>query len=159
MANTLAVYLRNHEAAAHGGLALFRRAARSQRHRPWGHQIGAVGADVRTDLNTLHQLMRRRQVRTDRLQEVALQFGELIARAKPNGRLIRRSPLSDLIEVEAMLDAVHAKQCGWEALLAAGGVVATETSTLSDLRLRAEDQQRRLLQIHQEVAAHVFTSA
>ena len=104
--------------------------------------------------------MTRWRITPDRRLEIVLRVGEFIGRAKPNGRLLRRSPLSDLIEIEAMLDAVHAKQRGWAALKACGGhsneVSAAVSATVTDLDQRANDQQLRLEQIHREVAAQVL---
>src|SRR3954465_14618894 len=42
--------------------------------------------------------------------------GEKLARLKLNGRLLSRSPLSDLIEFEFIATAVLAKRCGFETL-------------------------------------------
>ena len=73
-----------------------------------------------------------------RPERLALRAGERVGRLKPNGHLVRRAPLSDLVEVEAGLDAVHAKACGWQALRAAPGLDAAVV--LDDLMRRAEDQ-------------------
>ena len=103
----LAIYLRNHEAADAGG-DLFARMVRSQADRPWGPDLVAVAAEVAQDVATLHGLASDRGVRPATVSSLALRAGERVGRLKPNGRLVRRSPLADLVEVEAGLDAVHA---------------------------------------------------
>ena len=154
MPDLLALYLRNHEAAARGGADLFRRAAASQRQRPYGGEVLALRDEVVEDLATLRGLMQRRGVRPDPVMGAAIQIGERIGRLKPNGHLLTRSPLSDLVEVEAMLDAVFAKANGWRALTAAG--LGEQEPALAELRNRADDQIRRLQELHGEVSAAVF---
>lgn len=150
----LAIYLRNHAAAADAGKDLFDRMARSQADRPWGPTLVAVATEVTQDVKTLRALLRDWGVRPDPWSSLALRAGERVGRLKPNGHLLSRAPLSDLVEVEAGLDAVHAKACGWQALLAAHG--SAVPADLDELAGRAEDQLARLRVVHATVAAAVL---
>ncbi len=150
----LAIYLRNHEAAASAGGDLFARMARSQRDRPWGPTVVDVAAEVAEDVRTLRDLLRVSGVRTGVMSSLALRAGERVGRLKPNGRLTSRSPLSDLVEVEAGVDALHAKACGWQALRTAYGSDAPVD--LDELSRRAEDQLARMRAVHTTVAAAVL---
>ncbi len=150
----LVIYLRDHEAAAVAGNDLFARMARAQTDRTWGPTLAAVAAEVADDLTALQGLLRDRGVRRDRLAGLALRAGERIGRLKLNGRLVRRAPLSDLLEVEAGLDAVHAKACGWHALRAAYG--STLPIDVVELARRADDQLERMRAVHATVAAVVL---
>ena len=150
----LAIYLRNHEAAASAGGDLFARMARAQADRPWGPVLVEVAAEVTRDVATLRGLLRDRGVRPGVLSSLALRAGERVGRLKPNGHLVRRAPLSDLVEVEAGLDAVHAKACGWRALRAVPGLALPSTSTTSSRR--AETQLTRMRAVHPTVAAAVL---
>ncbi len=147
----LAIYLRNHEAAARGGADLFARAARAQSPRPWGGELRTVSVDVREDLRSLRRLMRGWDVSPDPWSTFAVRLGERVGRLKPNGRVVRRSPLSDLVEVEAGLDAVHAKAAGWAVLRVAG--TPAPAVDLDELARRAADQLDRLTRVHRDVAA------
>lgn len=153
-ARWLAIYLRNHEAAASAGADLFARMAGSQATRPWGPGLVALSAEVAQDLQSLRALLRAQGVRPDPVSSLALRFGERVGRLKPNGAVVRRSPLSDLVEVEAGLDAVQAKAAGWQALRVAHGLQAPVD--LDELAHRAEDQRARLQVIHATVAATVL---
>jgi len=113
-----------------------------------------VAAVVAQDVATLRGLLRDWGVRPDAVGGLALRAGERLGRLKPNGQLVRRSPLSDLVEVEAGLDAVHAKACGWQALRAAHG--SDTPVDLDELERRAEDQLSRMRAIHATVAAAVL---
>ena len=106
------------------------------------------------DLRTLRGLLRSLGVRPDPLSSLALRAGERVGRLKPNGRLVRRSPLSDLVEVEAGLDALHAKAAGWAALRAVPGLDAPVP--LDDLERRAQGQVARMSAVHAAVAAAVL---
>lgn len=150
MSKPIAIYLRNHEAAARGGVDHFRRIARTQRARPWVKELTDLHAQVRKDLDQLQRLMRELGIRPDPLTGTAMRLAEKIGRAKPNGRLISRSPLSDLIEIEAAQDAVHAKSAGWRALISAE--LRPTSVNLDDLLHRAERQRDRLIDVHAEAA-------
>ena len=111
---------------------------------------------MQEDRATLRGIMRRAQVPPDLLMGTALQVGERLSRLKPNGRLVRRSPLTPLIEIEGLLDAVHAKAAGWWALDAAG-LGASIAPELPTLIARADSQIERLRAIHASVAAACST--
>lgn len=158
MSSSLTIYLRNHDAGARAGIDLFRRAAAGQRDHPWGPELADLATEVAEDARSLRQILRAARTGPDLVQGAALRLGERIGRLKPNGHLLRRAPLSDLIEVEGMLDAVRAKAAGWQAL----GTVAdppwagqVDTGVLHE---RALDQAARLAEIHRTVASRVFTA-
>jgi hypothetical protein len=149
-----ALYLQSHEGAAAAGAQFFRRVSHSHRSRAWGPEVSDLSREVAEDLRSLRRLMGREGVSRNLLLDAAMQAGELAGRLKPNGRLIRRSPLTDLVEVEGMLDAVRAKAAGWQALLAADpGRFAAEVEPLAE---RAEGQIDRLADLHRRVAAEVL---
>ena len=154
MPSQLAIYLRNHEAAAQAGYDLFRRTVANHRRKPYVNDLRELVAEAREDLASLRDLMQDLGVQPDPLLKMTLRLGERAGRLKPNGYLIRRAPLSDLVEIEGLLNAVHAKAAGWEALAAAG----VETVDVSSLVKRAEGQRERLAQIHRTVAAEALNS-
>ncbi len=154
----LAIYLRNHEAAAQAGRDLFRRTAASQRDRPYAGELAELATEVEQDLASLRAIMHAAGVTPDVVQGIVLRMGERIGRLKPNGRLLGRSPLSDLIEVEALLDAVRAKAAGWQALSRVPTPVWAETADTQVLYERALDQAERLTEMHRVAAARVFTA-
>ena len=154
----LAIYLRNHEAAAQAGRDLFRRTAASQRDRPYAGELAELATEIEQDLASLRAIMRAAGVSPDVLQGIALRVGERVGRLKPNGRLLRRSPLSDLIEIEALLDAVRAKAAGWHALSSVPTPDWGEAADVQALYERALDQAERLNEMHHDAAAQVFTA-
>ena len=148
----LEIYLRNHEAAARAGCDLFTRVARTHRGEAYAGELDALRREVHEDRATLRGIMRRAQVSPDLLMGTALQVAERLGRLKPNGRLVRRSPLTPFLEIEGLLDAVHAKAAGWWALDAARLSVISAPE-LASLRDRADSQIERLRAIHSSLAA------
>jgi hypothetical protein len=112
--------------------------------------------EVEADLKALRNIMRGHGVQPDPMLAVVLRIGERLARLKPNGHLVQRSPLSDLIEIEGMLDAVRAKAAGWQALTALHNRQPAATVGLDDLIHRVTSQTQRLATIHVAVAADVL---
>ena len=55
-------------------------------------------------------------MREKRVRQLAAAVGERVGRLKPNGALSRRSPLSNLVELEAMKLGVTGKLSLWRAL-------------------------------------------
>jgi hypothetical protein len=144
----LAVYLNDHLAAATGGLELFRRAAGSHpASRREG--LGRLCSEVQADRDSLRILMSRLDVAENQAMVALGWIGERVGRLKPNGYLVSRSPLADVVELEAMRAAVHAKLACWQVLRAVAvhdtRIAKTE---VEELIARAEDQEGRLYKLH-----------
>ena len=115
--DVLRTYLRTHWAASAAGVDLADRVAnRHHQCSDVGGILDSVASDVRTDRSLLRDLMRELDVRPGAVGPLAVHGAERVGRLKPNGRLVRRSPVSDLLEVEVLRSAVVAKRAAWEAL-------------------------------------------
>ncbi|MEB3369791.1 hypothetical protein [Saccharopolyspora mangrovi] len=155
----LAIYLNDHLAGATGGVELAARAARANRGGTpdISARIRALTEEVRADRRSLREIMASVGVKTTHHKVFAAWLGEKAARFKLNAGVFRRSPLSALIEVEALNVAVQGKARGWRTLLAAAerepGLDAQHLRTLLD---RAQQQLSELENLHHEVATQVF---
>jgi hypothetical protein len=158
MASSLEIYLQNHEAAAQAGSDFFRRTAANQRGRAYGDELRALAAEVKEDHRRLRAIMTKVGVRPNVPFGLALRLGERIGRMKPNGRLIRRAPLSDLIEIEGLLDAVSAKKSGWQALATIEPTPGIDPAEIDALLTRAEDQLSQLTVLHAQVSTNVLSA-
>jgi hypothetical protein len=113
----LEIYLADHLAAATAGVELVRRAARSNR----GNRTGDVLERLRVEIEEDRRMLRR--VVTDlgfaaSKPKVALAWtAEKVGRLKLNGRLRGYSPLSRVLELEALSAGIAGKQALWETLL------------------------------------------
>src|SRR4051794_31346229 len=144
----LSVYLNNHLGAAAGGVELFRRVARQHSATPDGDALSALARDVEEDRQSLRQMMARLDVSESVPHQALMWVGEKAGRLKPNGYLLSRSPLSDVIELEALRSAVAGKLSGWQTLRA---ISVRETrldrKELETLIERANSQMGRLYEI------------
>ncbi len=131
----LAIYLQDHLAAATGGLELFRRAAKSQLDPQRKTALARLAGEIGSDRDTLTGLMDQLGVARPPLRVAAGWVAEKVGRLKPNGTLLRRSPLSDVIELEAMRAGVAAKMDLWLLL---------QRLSTTDERLQATDFERLL---------------
>lgn len=146
----LTVYLQQHWAAAAGGRDLARRVASTHAGSEVGGPLQAVSLEVAEDQDALRAVMLLLGIRPQLLLPVAARLAERAGRWKPNGRLLHRSPVSDVIEVEALRAAVSGKRAGWDALLALGDdVEQVPVAEVRRLRERADDQLERLARVHE----------
>lgn len=146
----IAVYLRDHETAAQAGVRAFRRVAGSHRSRPWGSDLVHLASQVRDDLRTEQRILRARRVRRRRLAGPLASIGERLGRLKGNGAVVRRSPTTDVVELEALIAIVAMKRAHWRTLeLASIGDVVDATALVA----RADAQLRRLVSAHEQAAA------
>ncbi len=156
-ARLLKIYLQDHYAGATAGVALFRRAATSRRGDGAGPEIARLATEIAEDRQALREMMRSVRVRPAVGKAALAWAAERAGRIKPNGRLARRSPLSDVVELEGLLLAVNGKINGWQSLReVAEGDGRLEGSALQTLLRRADEQQERLLEIHRRSARSTF---
>ena len=98
----------------------------------------------------------RRDLRMQALSWVAERLGRL----KPNGRVVSRSPLAAVIDLEGLQAAVVGKAAGWRSL-----VELAQTDRRLDRRVyvalaeRAERQRAELVELHRAAAAEVLVQA
>ena len=138
----LAVYLRNHRAAAGGGVRLAQRVAREYAHTTAGPRLRDIADQIREDCTELDAVMRTLHVSPSTVGSVLAAAGERVGRLKPNGSPVRRSPLTPVVELEMLIAGVHAKAQGWCALRLR--VPTLDTTLLDRLLDRAADQAATL---------------
>jgi len=149
----LAIYLQDHYAASTAGLELFRRAAGAHKGTALGDILDALTLEVTSDRQALIDLMGLLDIRPDRVKAGAAWVGEKVGRLKPNGALLHRSPLSDVLELDAMCVGVQWKAAGWRLLkeISSADERLAEVD-FDDLLQRAEDQITRLESLRVSVA-------
>lgn len=149
----LGVYLNNHLTGANGGVDLFRRAAEQHRGTDVGDELAQLAEEVREDRAALRRVMRRLGVEENRPMTLLGKVGERVGRFKPNGFVVRRSPLSDVVELEALRVAVAGRTAGWQLLLVVAGDDAQLDRDEVEGRVRlAEEHAARLARLHLSMA-------
>jgi hypothetical protein len=115
-ADLLSIYLNDHLAGATGGVELFKRSASSQHDPMVRDELGRLGRQVVEDRDSLVQIMRRLGVQPRTYMSAIGWVGEKAGRLKPNGRIVKRSPVSDLAEFDALVLGVEGKLALWQLL-------------------------------------------
>ena len=111
-----AVYLNDHLAGSTAVIELVRRAAREHQNSELGVFLSRLGGEIAEDRMALRRLMAAAGARPQLPKVAAAWLAEKAARLKLNGRLVRRSPLSPLVELEAVEIGIYGKLLGWQAL-------------------------------------------
>jgi hypothetical protein len=112
----LEIYLNDHLAAATAWRDLARRAAASNRDSEYGSFLQRLAGEIAEDRESLISIMRARNVKVDPIKVLVAWGAEKVGRLKLNGRLLGYSPLSRLVELEALSLGVHGKLALWRSL-------------------------------------------
>ena len=144
-AELLGIYLNDHLAGATGGAELARRVAAARRSEEAGDALLRFAADVAADRAALLEIMAALDVPVRAYKVYAGWIGEKAGRLKLNGRLLARSPLSNLEELEMLRLGVEGKAAGWRTLrLLADTDPRLDRARLAELIARAESQRELL---------------
>ncbi|MFG2994839.1 hypothetical protein ACGFZK_37020 [Streptomyces sp. NPDC048257] len=154
----LEIYLNDHLAGASGGVSLIRRMARAHRGTPAGPPLAELAEQIAEDRESLREIMTALDVPAQWPRVVVARLAEKAGRAKLNGRLVSRSPLSDVLELEAMRIGVEGKALLWQSLgLLADPRHHLEPAAVDRLLTRARQQAAVLEELREEAARRSFT--
>ena len=147
-------YVRIHLTGAAAGIELFSRGTGLQddEARKVTHQIRQELFEERAFLRGLAEGI---GASDPRLPALAAQVGEKLGRLKPNGSLVHRTALTDVVDLEAMHDAVSGKVAGWYALLQVDDR-RVDKAEVERLLQQGLDQVERLRVVHQASARRAF---
>ena len=156
-AELLGVYTNDHLAAATGGIELVSRMLGQHRGSTYEPRLTELLAELREERAALESTMQSLGIPVRQYKQVATWVGEKLSRAKLNGHLLSRSPLSDLVEFEFIATAVLAKRAGFETLRELAAVDHRVDAALYErLIAQADKQHSWLADARREVAARVF---
>jgi hypothetical protein len=112
----LSTYLNDHLTGATFGVQLARRARDQNEGTPVGRYLAELAEEIEADRETLKRMMEAVGAGEDSIKQKVAWLAEKGGRLKPNNRLFGYSPLSRVIELEALSLGVEGKRCLWEAL-------------------------------------------
>jgi hypothetical protein len=147
----LGIYLNDHLTGATAGTELARRMA-AQPSAP-GAELQRMAEEITEDRSSLIDMMSSLGVPAHSYKTYLGWIAEKAGRLKPNGRLVSRSPLSSLEELEMLALAVTGKAAGWRTLR----VLADTDDRLNPARLdaliaRAREQADLLEELRRQAA-------
>ncbi len=156
-AELLGVYVNDHLAAATGGIELVSRMIGVHRGARWEQPLGQLLGELREERSALLGVTRALGIPVRQYKQLGVWLAEKVSRVKLNGRLLSRSPLSDLVEFEFLASAVRGKRSGFETLRIRAEVDdRLDRAELDRLIDQAHRQYEWLTEARREVAAEVF---
>ena len=156
-ADLLSIYTNDHLAASVGGIELVKRMLGEHRGSDYEQPLEQLLGELREENASLSAMIEALGFNIRRYKQLALWFGEKLSRAKLNGRLMSRSPLSALVEFEFLASAVRAKRSGFETLREVAEIEPRlDRAELDRLIEQANRQYEWLTHTRRDVAAAVF---
>jgi len=145
----LRLYLADHRAGSVGGISLARRMASSE-HRH-ASQVKVLEGELNESQHGLDRIMSLVGAQRSAVKDAVAAAGERLGRLKSNGRFVRRSPLSDVVELELLACGLAGQRQLWRALSNLGDELPAEArSIVADRSTVVEDQIGRVDAWHQE---------
>ena len=153
-ATLLTVYLQDHHAGSVGGIELAKRCAKSNTQEPLGGFLRAFIEGLQVSQDMLEEVMAHHGIVPSPVKSPLALVAERVGRAKLNGQLVGYSPLSRLVELEALTAGVETQHNLWRTLkaLPAGSL---PPSVDADERIARTQKQREELEEHRADAARV----
>jgi hypothetical protein len=153
----LDIYLDDHRAGAAAGTRLARRLYHSNAGGPWAEDLKDLSRRIDGDCHTLDAVRGALGVSGGLLKAVAAVTVERLGRFKLNGRVLGYSPLSRVIELEALTSGIITKKRLWRAL----GAAARSRPDLAPfdfamLESDADDQLELLGRVHEWASSQAF---
>ena len=143
----LEIYLADHLAASTAGLALARRTAESNAGTPLGDALRRLSTEIEDDRRTLQTIVAELGFRESKAKDAVAWLGEKVGRLKLNGQVRGYSPLSRILELEALSVGVAGKLALWQSLESAPAV--RERLSGFDLDQLAERARRQRAEIEE----------
>lgn len=161
MTEPLAIYLNDHLMGATSGSELARRIAKQHAQSSAGQTLVRIADEIAQDRAALLEVMGELGVPVRRYKIGIGWAVEKAGRAKTNGFLVRRAPLSSMIELESLRLGVEGKRLMWQAVRALHGQQAAglDPDRLTDLLQRATNQAEILEELQLQAATSILNAA
>lgn len=145
----LSIYLNDHLTGVIAGTELARRVSRTH------PELRVLADDVDSDRKELLDFMREAGVESRPHKAAIGWLSEKAGRLKYNGRVLGRSPLSDVLELEALRAGIESKSAMWRTLRR---LRTFDEDRLERLSRRAEGQAELVEQHRLRLAPPAFTA-
>jgi hypothetical protein len=156
----LEIYLADHAAAARAGSELARRVARSNASSTLGEALHRLAGEIEDDRRALKRLIAELGFRESRAKEALAWAGERAGRLKLNGQIRGYSPLSRVLELEALSVGIAGKLALWQTLQSLPNVrERLRAVDLDELAERARRQRDEVEEHRRQAAVTAFGSA
>ncbi|PZP14579.1 MAG: epimerase [Brachybacterium faecium] len=152
----LGLYLADHLTGSAAGVSRIQRMAEANVDTPVFAELSMLADEIRTEQHFLEQIIHDLGLARRRHRQAAAWAGEKVARLKNNGVLVKRSPMTLVLEVELMRSAVLAKKGGWETLRDNAELLGLDKQVFADLVENVDRQAAVLDQVHAYARRRAF---
>lgn len=152
----LSVYLSDHAAGARAGIALSDRSRKRNEGTEFGEPLARFHRELKWERASLERFMAALGCETSNVKDALGLAGVWLGQLKLSGRLISYSPLSRVLELEALIGAVGAKRRLWNALRIVNPDRSIPAEKLTDLIDAADRQIADLERLHRAAVTIAF---
>ncbi|NKQ58171.1 hypothetical protein HFP15_35465 [Amycolatopsis sp. K13G38] len=153
----LGIYLNDHLAGATAAAELAKRLARAEGEWAGNGKLERLAEEIEQDRETLLAFMATVGEPVRRLEAAAGWALEKLGRLKPNARVVARSPLSRVVELEAMRTAMEGKIACWRTLRARAAVdPRLDAERLDELISNGRSQVTRVERLRLRAGTELF---
>ena len=150
-------HMKTHLMGASGGTAAFERVAHTHGIPEVATGLKAMAEEIKQEREWLRGMMTDVGIEPSAISKLASQGAETVARFRPTLRLLGRSELMDVLQLEALYAAVATKRNGWRYMRQAARAGANlDVAQLDELERWADSQLERLRDWHALTAATHF---
>ncbi|PFG39918.1 nucleoside-diphosphate-sugar epimerase [Georgenia soli] len=152
----LGIYLADHLTGATGGASRIERMARSYADTELGPELSALATEIAGAREELAGLIDRLGLPSKPHRQAAAWVAEHVGRLKLNGRLLSRSPMSVVLELELMRSAVAGQLGLWQAMVDLAPDLGLDAEPFRELAERSRGFQTRLERLHEHARVSAF---
>lgn len=153
----LTIYLSDHLSGATGAVQRLSAMASGYTDLAVHDDLVALAEQITQDRQALLDICKQVGVQPQRYKVVAGWLGETLGHLKFNGRIRSRSPLTPLVEIEAIEVGVVGKRNLWRTLGTHAKTLKLRDDYLAELHNRATAQLRIIERCHDELAQVAFS--
>ena len=147
----LQTYLSDHLTGAAGGRARALKMSEWYADREIGPALAEIARELDEEHGHLRELIDALDLRRGLPLQALARVGELLGRAKTNGRVLTGSPMTPLLELELLRAAVNGKQGLWQVLAEYADELGLDAAEYVRRTADADRQQETLERLHAEV--------
>ncbi|EKU47566.1 NAD-dependent epimerase/dehydratase family protein [Brevibacterium sp. LS14] len=154
----IGLYVSDHLSGATAGAARIARMAEAFIDTPVYAPLSELADEIRRERGFVAELVTDLDLRRRRLVDAATWTLERLGRLKPNGRLLRRSPMTLVLETELMRSAIMGKLGMWQTLRDNADALGLAAEVFDDLAENSRRQLRTLDAVHDYARTRAFRS-
>ncbi|WP_136520129.1 MULTISPECIES: hypothetical protein [Cellulomonas] len=140
----LATYLADHVAGASAVISRLTRLSQVEEIGDMRAPLARLADELREERATHVATAQDLGLPLSRWKALAAALGERVARLKPNGRVVGRSPLSLVLELEIVRSGLEGKRMGWVTLREHADQLGLDEARIERFVERSRDQAERI---------------